>query len=99
MSTVNAHFQPTLIFPRYFSFLRAASRRFARETQETIMASDSSSPAATSGTPPDAGDAHLPKRSRPLSALQEAMFFGVTFTVALGLQLLVILKVSNIIAW
>jgi len=64
------------------------------------MLSEQSTPGANvSGNESDAVDARLPRRSRPLSALQEAVFFGVTFAVALGFQLLVILKVSNIIAW
>ena len=39
------------------------------------------------------------KRKRPLTAAQEALFFGVTFTLAVGLQLAVILKVANVISW
>jgi hypothetical protein len=30
---------------------------------------------------------------------QEALFFGVTFTIALALQLIVLLKVANVLAW
>jgi hypothetical protein len=46
-------------------------------------------------------DSGLPamKRSRPLSSGQEALFFGVTFAIAVVLQLAVILKAADIIAW
>jgi hypothetical protein len=40
-----------------------------------------------------------PKRPRPLTAAQEALFFGIAFTIAVLLQLGVILKVANIISW
>ncbi|MGE0120237.1 MAG: hypothetical protein AB7S71_22480 [Dongiaceae bacterium] len=40
-----------------------------------------------------------PKRPRPLTAAQEALFFGIAFTLAVVLQLGVILKVANIISW
>ena len=40
-----------------------------------------------------------PKRPRPLTAAQEALFFGIAFTIAVALQLGVILKVANIISW
>jgi hypothetical protein len=59
----------------------------------------SSSGADAGSTQTDDAGARTGKRSRPLSALQEAAFFGITFAVALALQLAVILKVSNIIAW
>ena len=39
------------------------------------------------------------KRQRPLSAGQEALFFGVTFAIAVALQLLVVLKVADVISW
>jgi hypothetical protein len=39
------------------------------------------------------------KRGRPLTTGQEALFFGVTFAVAVVFQLAVILKVANVIAW
>jgi hypothetical protein len=39
------------------------------------------------------------KRARPLTTGQEALFFGVTFAVAVVFQLAVILKVANVIAW
>ena len=39
------------------------------------------------------------KRQRPLTAGQEALFFGVTFAVAVALQLVVVLKVADIISW
>jgi hypothetical protein len=39
------------------------------------------------------------KPARPLTSGQEALFFGVTFTVAVVFQLAVILKVANVIAW
>ena len=39
------------------------------------------------------------KRARPLTSGQEALFFGITFAVAVGFQLAVILKVADVIAW
>lgn len=39
------------------------------------------------------------KRARPLTTGQEAVFFGITFAVAVVFQLAVILKVANVIAW
>jgi len=36
-------------------------------------------------------------RSRPLTARQELVFFGVTFTVALVLQLFVVLKLPTLL--
>jgi hypothetical protein len=39
------------------------------------------------------------KRTRPLTSAQEALFFGITFAVAVVFQLAVILKVANVIAW
>ena len=39
------------------------------------------------------------KPARPLTTGQEALFFGVTFAVAVVFQLAVILKVANVIAW
>jgi hypothetical protein len=39
------------------------------------------------------------KRGRPLTSGQEALFFGITFAVAVVFQLAVILKVANVIAW
>jgi hypothetical protein len=39
------------------------------------------------------------KRARPMTSGQEALFFGVTFAVAVVFQLAVILKVANVIAW
>lgn len=39
------------------------------------------------------------KRARPLTSGQEALFFGITFAVAVVFQLAVILKVANVIAW
>jgi hypothetical protein len=44
-------------------------------------------------------EAGAPKRKRPLTAAQEAVFFGVTFALAVVLQLAVILKVANVISW
>ncbi len=39
------------------------------------------------------------KRGRPLTSGQEAVFFAITFAVAFGFQLAVILKVADVIAW
>lgn len=40
-----------------------------------------------------------PKRARPMTSGQEALFFGITFAIAVVFQLAVILKVANVIAW
>lgn len=39
------------------------------------------------------------KRRRPLTAGQEALFFGVTFAIAVAFQIVVVLKVADVIAW
>lgn len=39
------------------------------------------------------------KRQRPLTAGQEALFFGVTFAIAVALQVVVVLKVADVISW
>ncbi|MCI0684681.1 MAG: hypothetical protein L0Y71_21500 [Gemmataceae bacterium] len=44
-------------------------------------------------------EASAPKRKRPLTGAQEALFFGITFALAVVLQLAVILKVANVISW
>jgi len=36
---------------------------------------------------------------RPLTSGQEAVFFGITFAVAVIFQLAVVLKVADVIAW
>jgi hypothetical protein len=39
------------------------------------------------------------KRSRPMTAGQELLFFGISFAVALLLQLVVILNFADVISW
>ncbi|MGH6959883.1 MAG: hypothetical protein ACREE7_05320 [Dongiaceae bacterium] len=39
------------------------------------------------------------KNSRPMTKTQEVVFFGVSFAVAVGLQLTVILKIAAVIDW
>lgn len=47
----------------------------------------------------ETGGSSARKPARPLTAGQEALFFGITFAVAVVFQLAVILKVANVIAW
>ena len=101
MTAAIARFQATLRNPRYlFLQARRLQGHGASTPERLAMATPQSSPGADAGSnQQDDGATQPSKRSRPLSALQEAAFFGVTFAVALALQLAVILKVSNIIAW
>ena len=101
MTAANVRFQATLRNPRYLFVQARRPQGHGASTRERLaMAAPQSSPGADAGSNrPDADATQPSKRSRPLSALQEAAFFGVTFAVALALQLAVILKVSNIIAW
>jgi hypothetical protein len=39
------------------------------------------------------------KPSRPMTAGQELLFFGISFTIALLLQLVVLLNFADVIAW
>jgi len=50
---------------------------------------------------PHSDDAARPdrKRARPLTAGQEALFFGVTFAIAVVFQLAVLLRIANVITW
>lgn len=45
---------------------------------------------------PDSGIRHAIRKSRPLTMGQELVFFGVTFAVALGLQLIVVLEIPMV---
>jgi hypothetical protein len=101
MTAANPRFQATLRNPRYLLLqARRPQGHGAWTPKRLAMATPQSSSGADAGSNrPDDAEAQPSKRSRPLSALQEAAFFGVTFAVALALQLAVILKVSNIIAW
>jgi hypothetical protein len=65
----------------------------------TMSLHETSPDAVTRGRHDSKHDAAAPKRKRPLNAAQEALFFGITFTLAVVLQLAVILKVANVISW
>jgi hypothetical protein len=84
----------------YHSDTRAWGTEARRNREESIMSPADSSAATV------AADHHgenaiqsAPKRARPMTSGQEAVFFGVTFAVAVVFQLAVILKVANVIAW
>ncbi|HUL10392.1 MAG TPA: hypothetical protein VLV76_28955 [Candidatus Acidoferrum sp.] len=63
------------------------------------MSSSESSTAVVADRQSEAIAQSAAKRARPLTAGQEALFFGVTFAIAVVFQLAVILKVANVIAW
>jgi len=63
------------------------------------MPSSESSTAVVADRQSEAIAQSAAKRARPLTAGQEALFFGVTFAIAVVFQLAVILKVANVIAW
>ena len=63
------------------------------------MSSSESSTAVVADRQSEAVAQSAAKRARPLTAGQEALFFGVTFAIAVVFQLAVILKVANVIAW
>ena len=61
--------------------------------------SDSSTAAVAADNHIENASQSARKRARPMTSGQEALFFGVTFAVAVVFQLAVILKVANVIAW
>jgi hypothetical protein len=69
-----------------------------RNLEESIMSSSDSSTGAAERQSENAS-LSARKRGRPLTTGQEALFFGITFAVAVVFQLAVILKVANVIAW
>ena len=75
----------------------AESRRNLEEF--TMSRPDSSTDADANDRRSENVDPSARKRGRPLTSGQEALFFGITFAVAFGFQLAVILKVANVIAW
>jgi hypothetical protein len=60
---------------------------------------DSSTAAVAADRLSETAGSSARKRARPLTSGQEALFFGITFAVAVVFQLAVILKVANVIAW
>jgi hypothetical protein len=74
--------------------------RNAPHREESIMSpADSSTAAVAADRHSETAIPSARKRTRPLTTGQEALFFGVTFAVAVVFQLAVILKVANVIAW
>jgi len=65
----------------------------------TMLRPDSSTDAAADDRHGESDSPSARRRGRPLTSGQEALFFGITFAVAFGFQLAVILKVTDIIAW
>jgi hypothetical protein len=79
---------------------RARSNGSRRNSEETKMSLHETMPDAVARGPRhQKTEAAAPKRKRPLTATQEAVFFGIAFALAVVLQLAVILKVANIISW
>ncbi len=97
-STSRAPIQRPLRILGYHSDTRAWGTEARWNTQESIMSPAESSPVAGDRHSEDAGQSAR-KRARPLTSGQEAVFFGITFAVAVAFQLAVILKVANVIAW
>jgi hypothetical protein len=64
-----------------------------------MSSSESSTVAVATDRRSEAARQSARKPARPLTSGQEALFFGVTFAVAVVFQLAVILKVANVIAW
>lgn len=95
-----APFQSALRILGYQWHARGRGNLSRRNTEETKMSSTEISTGAALGASQTQGAA-LParKRQRPLTAGQEALFFGVAFAVAVALQLVVVLKVADIISW
>jgi len=84
----------------YHSDRRAWGAEARRNLEEfTMSRPDSSTDADASERHSENADPSARKRGRPLTSGQEALFFGITFAVAFGFQLAVILKVANVIAW
>ncbi len=79
---------------------RARSSGSRSNPEETKMSLHETLPDAVArGGHDQKTEASAPKRKRPLTGVQEALFFGITFTLAVVLQLAVILKVANVISW
>jgi hypothetical protein len=83
----------------YHSVTRAWEITTRHNPEESIMSSESSTAAVATDRNHENADTATRKRARPLTTGQEALFFGVTFAVAVVFQLAVILKVANVIAW
>jgi hypothetical protein len=78
---------------------RDRRRGSRRRPKETTMSLHETMPDAARGPHVEKAATPAPKRRRPLTTGQEVLFFGITFAVAVVLQLLVILKVANVISW
>ena len=77
--------------------MRASGTEAHSNPEESMMSpSNSSSPADRRGE--NTGKSAR-KPARPLTSGQEALFFGITFAVAVMFQLAVVLKVADVIAW
>ncbi len=84
----------------YHSDTRLWETESRRSLEEfTMLRPDSSTDAAANDRDSENADPSTHKRGRPLTSGQEALFFGITFAIAFGFQLAVILKVTNIITW
>jgi hypothetical protein len=84
----------------YHSDTRAWEAESRRNFEEfTMLRPDSSTDVVANDGHSENASPSARKRGRPLTSGQEAVFFGITFAVAFGFQLAVILKVANVIAW
>jgi len=96
-SPAGASIQRPLRILGYHSDRRAWGAEARRSLEESIMSPSDSSIAADRQSENASPSAR--KRGRPMTTGQEALFFGITFAVAVVFQLAVILKVANVIAW
>jgi len=95
-----APLQPALRLLGYQWSARGRGSGSRRNPDETKMSSsETSTGVAIDASPSEHTTAPARKRRRPLTAGQEALFFGVAFAVAVGLQLVVVLKMADVIAW
>jgi hypothetical protein len=84
----------------YHSDTRAWGTEARRNPEESIMSpADSSTAVVAADSNSETASQATRKRARPMTSGQEAVFFGITFAVAVVFQLAVILKVANVIAW
>jgi hypothetical protein len=84
----------------YHSDTRAWGAESRRNLEEfTMSRPDSSTDIDASERASENAGRSGRKRGRPLTGGQEAVFFAITFAVAFGFQLAVILKVADVIAW
>ncbi len=99
-SAFRAPIQRVLRIFGYHSDTRAWEAESRRNLEEfTMSRPDPSTDADANDHDSENASPSARRRGRPLTSGQEALFFSITFAVAFGFQLAVILKVANVIAW